>query len=206
LNRFLPLVTLLVGLAVGGAAVWMLRQPEATPPAEPAPSLPEAPLDERAEIQAPADVRVPTDLELDPERKYYSPPPEDPPADVPTKVEYPLVEKYLQQSFSEIPYTLVGAWDERRDEPQRGIRRAFVAVVDPAISDADLETLARQIRSQHEDAEILNVRIFDSEDAATRPTWLDGGAYAWEHLVAEVKRNTRVPAEVIRVRGRLLTP
>jgi hypothetical protein len=81
-----------------------------------------------------------------------------------------------------------------------------VLVVDPAISDAELETLARDLRDQHRDAGILSVRIFDSEKGARRARWVDGGELAHRRLVARVSVNEALGLDLIRVRGRRIEP
>jgi hypothetical protein len=82
----------------------------------------------------------------------------------------------------------------------------MVAVVDPSTSDKDLETLARDILDRNRDSVILSVRIYDSAEAAKSSPTIDGGALAFEHLVAEISRNTAIPNETVRVRGRLIEP
>jgi hypothetical protein len=126
------------------------------------------------------------------------------PEALPAEVEYRRLEKLVAQS--EVPHRTLGAWDEAPDSPVPGSRRAFVMVVEPSLSDAELEALARDLRAQHGDARILNVRIYDSERGARRAGWVDGGALAHEHLVAEVNINQGLGLDAIRVRGRRVDP
>jgi hypothetical protein len=91
------------------------------------------------------------------------------------------------------------------DSTRPGSHRTFVAVVDPSISDSELEGLLRDIRQRHRDAEVLDVRIYDSAQAARRPSYLDGGELRERHLVAEIKRNDRLAFESMKVRGVAVT-
>jgi hypothetical protein len=74
--------------------------------------------------------------------------------------------------------------------------RLVVIVVDPGISTRDLERLARDLRHAHQDASILDVRIYDAEHAARA-----AGVLETVHRVAEVRRNDRIGLDVVRIRG-----
>lgn len=127
-------------------------------------------------------------------------------AALPTEIDYPRFEKYAGASFSAVPHRLVAAWDDRPDDAAFGPRRMFIAVVDPSIDDASLETLLRDMRDRHRDAEILGVRVFDSLEAARRPSWTDQGRSRDAHLVAELRRDAVHGRETLRVRGREIEP
>jgi hypothetical protein len=109
--------------------------------------------------------------------------------------------KLAAEPLSVVPHQLFGAWDDKPDSPTVGAHRVFVAVVDPAISDADLRALVRDIRDRERDAEVLDVRIYDSPDAAGRPSW-----ESQSKLVAEVKRNDRLGYDAVKIRGVLVQP
>lgn len=119
----------------------------------------------------------------------------------PGEVLMPVEAKLVAEPLSEVPHEVLGAWDDQPDSPRLGAHRAFVAVVDPSISDSELEALLWDVRQRHRDAEVLDVRIYDSAQAARRPSYLDGGELRERHLVAEIKRNDRLVFESIEIRG-----
>jgi len=204
-------LTLILGIALGAGGMWLARSGDEEPAVVPTPvSL------ARSE-SPPVDLtfdetgleRIPPPNALPPEAKEYPQYFEDlegkaadEPATLPPTVEYPRLEKFTRQPMSPVPHRLLGAWDEDHASSSPGTRRAFVVVVEPGVSDAQLEALARDIRLQQAGAVILDVRIYDSERAAVQSRAIDGGALAFQHLVAEVKKNDRIPLDLIRVRGR----
>jgi hypothetical protein len=125
---------------------------------------------------------------------------------MPQRAELPLAAKLAREPQSAEPHRLLGAWDEDGESPHPGARRAFIVLVDPGVDDATLERLARDIRARNRDAAILDVRIYDDERAALEARALDGGRSARLHLVGEVKANQALALDVMRVRGRSLTP
>lgn len=129
-----------------------------------------------------------------------------PPALPPTEVHYTVAEKYEEQKLSEIDHRMLGAWDDARDAEMPGRHRSFVLVVDPSLSDQQLESLARDVHQLHHDADRLDVRIYDRENAATDARVTDGGRYAHAHQVAHVTRHRGLDVDVIRVRGRIVGP
>jgi hypothetical protein len=122
------------------------------------------------------------------------------------RLEMRIAEKLAPEPLSEVPHALVGAWDDLPDSDQPGAHRTIVAVVDAEMSSNDLERFVRDIRDRHIDAEILDIRVYDSEAAATRSGYRDGGAERATHLVADVKRNDRLDYDQIKVRGEILAP
>lgn len=118
----------------------------------------------------------------------------------------PIARKLAPEPLSAVSHELVGAWDEAPDSEQPGAHRTIVAVVDPDMASKDLEQLVWDIRSRHQAAEVLDIRVYDSADAASRPSTLDGGAERAGHLVADVKRNDRLGFDRITVRGRVVGP
>lgn len=109
--------------------------------------------------------------------------------------------KLAAEPLSEVEHELVGAWDDRGSAPELGAHRVLVAVVSPAASDAEIEKLLRDARARHRDAEILDVRVYDSGVAAAQAGWLGK-----RKLVGEVKRNDRLGYDALMVRGRALVP
>jgi hypothetical protein len=212
-RRLIPVATLVVGLAAGGLlALWLRGEPAVEPVVEPAPGsklavpLEEPPANPEGLPKYPPEGMLPPEAETHP--RYFQDlegeAPEPTPESLPAEVEYQRLDKLVAES--EIPHRTIGAWDEAPESTVPGSRRAFVMVVDPSLSDADLEALARDLRAQHGDARILNVRIFDSEQGARRARWVDGGALAHEHLVAEVNINQALHLDAIRIRGRRVDP
>lgn len=213
-SRLLPIWTLAIALAAGGiagVALVLLMRPEPTPE----PTAPGAALAVALEEPEPNPQRLPRIPPRDLLPAEAASHPEyfdlsegevegDAPESLPARIDYARLEKIAAES--PIPHRTVGAWDEAPGSASPGARRALVVVVDPTISDADLEALARDLRAQHTDARILNVRIFDSEDGARRAGWVDGGALAHEHLVAQVSIHSALGLDAIRVRGRRIEP
>jgi len=131
---------------------------------------------------------------------------EAPPPPSGDRIDMPIARKLAPEPLSNVSHELVGAWDEARDSEELGEHRTIVAVVDPDIPSRDLEQLAWDIRSRHAGAEVLDIRIYDSAEAASRPSTFDGGAERASHLVADVKRNDRLGFDRITVRGRIVGP
>jgi hypothetical protein len=121
-------------------------------------------------------------------------------------IRMPLEPKLAGEPLSEIPHELVGAWDDAPGAAEVGVHRTFIVLVDPSISTSQLEALARDVHARHQGAEVLDVRIYDSAVAATRPAREDGGELRRRHLVGEIKRNDRLGYEEIRIRGVAVRP
>lgn len=109
--------------------------------------------------------------------------------------------KLAAEPLSDVPHDLLGAWDDRGSAPTLGAHRVFVAVVPPAASNAEIERLLRDARSRHRDAEVLDVRVYDSAESATRAGWVGE-----RKLVGEVKRNDRLGYDAMTVRGVSVSP
>ena len=89
---------------------------------------------------------------------------------LPTRIDYPLQDKYREQVWSDVPHELIAAYDGLEASNTEGSRRLFIAVVSPELSDAHISQLVRDLRARHQDAEVLRIRIFDSQAAATHPS------------------------------------
>lgn len=124
----------------------------------------------------------------------------DRPTELPTEIDYPRLDKLTAEPLSELPHDVVGAWDEDRESGTPGRRRAFVLVVEPTLSDADLLALLRDVRARHGDSPMLNVRVYDDPAAARATGIADDGAFRWKHLVGELQVNRARDLELIRVR------
>jgi len=103
---------------------------------------------------------------------------------------------YAARPLSTVPHQVLKAWGA---DPGAGV--GLYVIVAPSLPTADLERLARDIREYHGDADSLNVRILDSERAATYDRHLDGGELLQLHLVATVRRNERFGVDSIEIRG-----
>jgi len=129
-----------------------------------------------------------------------------PPAPAADRIAMTVSEKLAPEPLSDVPHALIGAWDEAPDAVEPGTHRTIVAVVEPSTSESELEQLIRDIRRQHAGAEILDVRVYDSAEAATTGSAHDGGALRAAHLVADVKRNDRLDFDQSKVHGRIVEP
>jgi hypothetical protein len=202
-------VCFLGGAAVATvAAVWLTGSGDSAPlAAVPAPTA-SAPAP-RDPIAIPEE-HMPELLEKlgDLERKELEQrPPEDvKPEPPPTQVYFPVDEQLAGEKLSEVPYQTLGAWDDEEAPGTVGAHRALVLLVDPGISDADLEGLARDVYRAHQDADRLDVRIYDRQDAAEDPRLMDAGRYAASHQLAQITRHRGLGVDVIRVRGRVVEP
>lgn len=125
-------------------------------------------------------------------------------ARLPTEIDYPFQEKYAGETWSEVPHELIAAHDGQQEHEGEGARRLFIAVVEPDLPDAEVEQLVRDLRARHREAEALRVRVFDSHEAARRPSWTDGGAARKAHLVGDLYRDGE--RERLLVRGREVAP
>lgn len=202
-------VAFAAAFALGFGLVWLLHgrlQPSApSPPPAAAPAAPRPPAAPAAQ-QAPERTAVARAVKAPPagegapfpeaEPRHADPDPPLDPGDAPYYERHPM---------SAVPHVVVRGWGARGDSAVRGVVGVYV-VVDPALSEADLERLARDIRSYHADADVLSVRILDSERAATYDRHTDGGALAAEHLVGRVTRNDRFELDQIEIRGRAIDP
>ena len=169
------LLALLVPLALVIAAVMLWRGAPVVPP--PAPEAESTAKDKESELPRIALGKLGTG-----ESKEIL-------ATLPTRIDYPLQDKYREQVWSDVPHELIAAYDGLEASNTEGSRRLFIAVVSPELSDAHIAQLVRDLRARHQDAEVLRVRIFDSQAAATHPSWTNGGATRKAHLVANFYRN-----------------
>jgi len=205
--RTLAILGVLVGVAGGLAFALTRPQPRSVaPPPVVEPALPDEATDTPAAAPGTPQPLTAEDWEAalggDPE-----PVSEDVPAPPATgTLSMPIAAKLAPEPLSAVPHELVGAWDDLPDSERPGAHRAIVAVVDPNVSDKDLEQLVWDIREQHRGAEILDVRVYDSAEAASRSSAGDGAAERASHLVAGVKRNDRLGYDEVTVRGRNVGP
>ena len=115
------------------------------------------------------------------------------------------LERYAREPLSEVPHRVLKGWGAGNDAKIPGVVGAYV-IVDQSLSRRDLESLARDIRGYHSDADALTVRILDSEDAASYDRHIDGGARLQRHLVATVHRNEGLGIDEIQIRGKSVEP
>jgi hypothetical protein len=109
----------------------------------------------------------------------------------------------VPRTMSQVPHKVLHAWDEVPDSPNAGSIRAFMLVVDPNISTASLEQLVDDVREAQAGAEVLDIRVFDSEEAVVYKH-TTGGSRAGYHLLADVKQNPRLGVDTVRIRGVLV--
>jgi hypothetical protein len=121
-------------------------------------------------------------------------------------ISMPIAEKLAPDRLTEVPHELIGAWDDAPGSSRPGAHRTIVAVVEGSMPSRDLEQLVWDIRDYHRAAEVLDVRVYDSAEAATRSSARDGGLDRESHLVADVKRNDRLGFDQITVYGRVVGP
>ena len=132
------------------------------------------------------------------------------PAVTDTRDESPLgqaargdVPHYADYPMSGVPHVVARGWGARGDGAVRGHVGVWV-VVDPALGDAQLERLARDIRAYHDGAAALSVRILDSSGPAMRDPEDDGPQPLSKHRVGAVSRDRKLGWDQIEVRGRVI--
>jgi hypothetical protein len=173
---------LIVAAVVGVAAVAGLLLRSGPPAGEAALPVEEAPAEPAAQAER-----------VEPEARAAPPaPPTEPESEEPGQ-ELPAASVVPHRVLRQLSHDVV------QDVPRR--HRLIIAVVEPEISTRDLERLARDLRSAHGDASILDVRIYDAEHAAR-----EGGVLETLHRVAEVRRNDRIGLDVVRIRGIPIEP
>jgi len=187
-----PSVAIVTALlvALAGASWWALLRPSD-----------EIPEPERA---AP-DSRPATD---DARRGADAGPPETggAPAEAPPPTPAPGVRAQTAAPESDVPHQVVTRTSpDPEATPAEGRHQLLVIAVDPHLPTADLERLLRDLRDRHRDAAVLDIRIYDSADAA-RAERYDTGASRDRHQVARVLRNDRIGVDTIRIRGVTLDP
>jgi hypothetical protein len=194
---------LAAGVAIGVlASRWNAERAASAPPAP-------TPAERAPHRAAPEAVPAPPADALPPEAKEFPEEfadlkgEEEPEADA-GSLELPVLEKLVREPLSEVRHQVIGAWDDARESDEPGRNRAFMLVVAPDATDQEIETLGRDVLARHGDAGILDVRIYDDEDATKGPRAADGGQLAFSHLVGQVLRNEPLGIETIRVRGRLV--
>jgi hypothetical protein len=177
----LIVVVVLAGLAL--LATWLCpRIPKPSPEAAEKPRSSTAPSD------------VPSSEGPDPSRAdSWASGPGSPAADA-------LAARLAREPLSSVEHRVLRAWGGMPGE-HVGKTVGVVAVVDSHLPTAALERLARDIRERYAGAAILAVRIFDSEEAASYPQHVEGGALARRHLVADVTRNATLEVDTLRIRG-----
>jgi hypothetical protein len=185
-SRKLGIAVALALLALLVWARWPAPEPVPEPPAAAAPA---------AEPAAPTAVAPPS-----PAEPAAAPVPEAPAAAVPV-VQLRREPKLAKEPLSDVEHELVGAWDDRGSAPELGAHRVLVAVVSPTATNAEIERLLRDARARHRDAEVLDVRVYDSGKAAAEAGWVGE-----RKLVGELKRNDRLHYDAMTVRGKTVEP
>lgn len=99
----------------------------------------------------------------------------------------PVQPEYADVRFSDVPYTLVAAFDKPQPEYALGPLRQFVVVVARDLARDALRKLIEDFRAKHADAAVLDLAVFDSVVAATHRA--SQAAERDPHLVAKYDRN-----------------
>lgn len=107
--------------------------------------------------------------------------------------------------LSAIRHRVVRSWGAAPGSGSNAPRELHL-VVEPSLGTPQLEQLLRDVLAHHAEAEVLTIRIYDSEHAATYDRHSDGGALAERHLVASMSRHRLLGVESLRVRGVDLDP
>jgi hypothetical protein len=101
-------------------------------------------------------------------------------------------------AMSRVPHQVSAAWGTPLGS---GGARGLTLVVAPGLPTAQLEQLLRDAVSHHEDADVLTVKIYDSEEATRYDRHSDGGEFAERHLVASASRHRALGVESLALRG-----
>jgi hypothetical protein len=105
--------------------------------------------------------------------------------------------------MSSIPHRVVRGWGLGPRSRRPGYIGVLI-VVDPGIDRESLESLVRDIRAYHRDAEALAVRVLDSLEAATYDRHEDGGALLAESVIATVHYSEQLELDETKVHGALI--
>lgn len=107
------------------------------------------------------------------------------------------------QPLSEVPHRIHRAWG--RDEQGRSKGAiGYSIIVDPSISNAELARLTKDVIAANEDAEIMNVLIYDDEEATSLERHMAHDSFIRDHTVGVVWVNKRMDLRKARVRGELV--
>lgn len=113
----------------------------------------------------------------------------------------PLSEESRAELLSDVPHRVLREVRSESGADTSGDHRLFIAVVDPGLATRDLERLVRDLRAAHRRAAVLDIRIYDSEQAALAGRRGAGQIEERRHRVAELRRNDRLGVDVARIRG-----
>lgn len=199
-------LALLVALGIGYFLGGRHRAPEAPPPMAasqaPAPATP-------AEVPAPAPASraavPPAPGPAAPAAAPAAPAPEAPAlaatadaADLPAG--YPRTE---------VPHRVEKAWG-RGPDGRAPAAVGLSIVVDPSITNAELEDLSRDVLTANEDARMMHVRIYDSAEAMSPAAHAAHDPAIAEHTVGEIWVNPKpsrfMPKRRIKIRGENIDP
>jgi hypothetical protein len=184
----------LAALVVAGAAILLLHrlvQRELAPDPAPPPALGRP--GEAESATPPAAALVSPHAEPPSHDEALALPP-DPAAEGAAPAEVPL---------SSVAHRVLTSWGGASGTPGP---RELQLLVEPGLGTHELERLLRDAVSTCAAADVLTIRIYDSEHAARYDRHSDGGALAERHLVASMSRHRRLGVESLRVRGVELDP
>jgi hypothetical protein len=185
---------LLAALLVAGAAILLLHRLVQREPA-PDPAPPPA-LGRRGEAESATPPAAPAGSPLAEPRSHDEAGalPPDPAAEGAAPAAVPL---------SPVAHRVLSSWGGASGIPGP---RELQLLVEPGLGTHELERLVRDAIASLEEADVLTIRIYDSEEAVRYDRHSDGGALAERHLVASMSRHRRLGVESLRVRGVELDP
>ncbi len=192
------LAALLTACAAVGSLTWLARPTPAPDPVPPA-ALGRA-VESSPEAQ-PATVGGSPQSES-PHAEATAPPPGPAP---PAPDASPAAGADPPALLSSVRHRVLRSWGAAAGSGPSGPRELHL-VVEPSLGTRELEQLLRDAFAQHAEADVLTVRIYDSEAAVTYDRHSDGGALAERHLIASLSRHRRLGVESLRVRGVELDP
>ena len=197
------LAALIAACAAVGSLWWLARpapelgsvpRPPALPSTGDTPSRTDTPTDQPAAQREP-----------DPEAKAAVLAPGPVPGEPAAKPAAAGSEPSEVPPLSPVHHRVLRSWGATPGSGSSGPRELHL-VVEPSLGTSELEQLLRDALAQHTEAEVLTIRIYDSEAAVTYDRHSDGGALAERHLVASMSRHRRLGVESLRVRGVELDP
>jgi len=196
------LAALIAACAAVGSLCWL-----AQPAPEPAPvarlPAPRSSGDASSRTRPPT-VRSAPRAAPDPEARA-TPPTGPAPAEAAAKPGAAGVDPSEALPLSPIRHRVLRSWGAAPGSGSSGPRELHL-VVEPSLGTGELDQLLRDVVSHHAEADVLTIRIYDSEEAVTYDRHSDGGALAERHLVASMSRHRRLGVESLRVRGVEIDP
>jgi len=105
--------------------------------------------------------------------------------------------------MSRVSHRVARSWGRDTEGRPKGAL-GLTVIVDPSISNAEIFLLAEDIIDANSDAEIMNVQIFDSEEAASPEAHSAHDPLIRDHMVGQVFVNGRSGIRKVKVRGEVV--